>query len=99
MEEIFTKTKKQYLSIKPSKHWDLLLKIFFIIIFLEIIFGVYFLFGIKNNSIFSSGYIYNDNYNTLNNVALDKITKLFNQKDKKEIELNNNMVAYPDPSL
>jgi Holliday junction resolvasome RuvABC ATP-dependent DNA helicase subunit len=64
-----------------------------------IIFDFYLLYQIKNDQIFQISSVSVKNTNSINENLLKKITDLFDQKEKKTIELQTTPVIYPDPSL
>lgn len=85
--------------INPHKHWGILLSIFSVIIFCLIVFSLYLLYQIKNDQIFQVVPTEQENSRFIKEDLLKSVTESFDQKSKKENELKNNPLSYPDPSL
>lgn len=86
-------------KINPHKHWMVLIKVFFVIVFLLIVFSLYLLYQIKNEQIFQAKPVSGGQSSLLKENLLKSVTDSFNQKAKKEAELKGNIQPYSDPSL
>ena len=93
------KSINNFFEINPHKHWVFLLYVFFISISISILFSLYFIYEIKNEKIFQAKAEQKVKQSLLKEDLLKKITDLFNKKDLKRQEINNNLLPYRDPSL
>jgi hypothetical protein len=100
-----TKTKNllksfnDFFKINPHKHWVFLLYVFFTLISISLLFSFYFIYEIKNEKIFQAKAEQEAEQSLLKVDLLKKTTDLFNKKDLKQQEINNNLSPYRDPSL
>lgn len=107
MKNILSKIKKLFSShkeegarfINPHKHWILLLQFFSIGVLVLIVFSVYVLYKIKNDQIFQTTSVIQDNNKSIKEDLLKNITESFDKKTKNETGIINNPPVYPDPSL
>lgn len=101
LEKIENKIKKSvsFKKINPHNHWRNLLRIFFVIIILLILFSFYVLYKIKNQQIFQIKPKSTDSVILVNEKLLEKVTESFNYKLIKEKEIKDGSKTYKDPSL
>ncbi len=107
MKNILSKLKRSFSSnkkkgarfINPHKHWILLLQFFSIGVLVLIVFSIYVLYKIKNDQIFQTTSVLQDNNKSIKEDLLKNITESFEIKSKKETEIVNNPPSYSDPSL
>lgn len=92
-------TKNSFFKINPHNHWNFLLKIFFILVSVLIIFSLYLLYEIKNEQIFQVTVEQQENPTILKEDLLKKTIEVYNKKSSKILEINNNFSVYSDPSL
>jgi hypothetical protein len=83
----------------PHHDWMILLRIFFILTTLLIIFSLYILYQIKNDQIFTVTPKSSEPPSLLREDLLDTTLRSFEDKAKKTLELKSKPLPYPDPSL
>lgn len=85
--------------INPHRHWLMLIRIFFGIAVLLIIFSFYLLYKIKNEQMFQVTQAQIENKSLIKEDLLNKVTKLFDDKAIKMRELETSPNLYIDPGL
>lgn len=87
-------------DINPHRHWIIMLRVFFIISLLLIVFSLYLLYSIKNTQVFQAADVVNKPIkSSLKETLLDSVTKSLNEKDAKEASLIAHPLSYGDPSI
>jgi hypothetical protein len=95
-KNIKAKTKS---PINPHRHWVLILRTFFIIVTLLIIFSLYLLYQIKSDRVFQATPVSKGNSSLIKESLLKSVTEYFDSKSQKEKALKANPPSYGDPSL
>lgn len=104
MINIFKKTKKQnYLTSSglqnANEHWHMLLRDFFILLFLLVLYSLYLLYQIRNDQ----ASLPNSNLQTkpaeLKQNLLKNVTESFDKKANNTKNILENSPSYKDPSL
>lgn len=90
---------KDFFNINPHKHWNFLLHVFLILVFVLILFSFYLLYEIKNEQIFQVTFGQKPNTVLLNEKLLKNTTELYNQKANKVLDVKKDMSVYSDPSF
>ncbi len=93
------KSFNDFFKINPHKHWNFLIKIFFILVLALIIFSVYLLYEIKNEQIFQVTLNQQENKTLLKENILKTVLGDFSNKEAKRLEIKDNPSLYSDPSL
>jgi hypothetical protein len=73
--------------ISSHKHWSNLLKVFFILVILLLLFNFYLLYQVKNEQIFQIESEKKETPDLINEKLLDKINKSFELKSYNENEI------------
>lgn len=88
-----------FFNINPHKHWNVLLLVFFVLTVLLISFSLYILFEIKNDKIFQTKIIENENRILLKEDLLEKTMESFNVKERGVLNLDKIDLITKDPSI
>jgi type II secretory pathway component PulC len=101
MKDILNKIKiiTSFNKIKPHEHWEYLINIFFIIIFILILLSFYLMYQIKNQQIYQVNPTTKDETVLINEKILNKVKTIFDNKLIVEKEIKDGLKSYPDPSL
>jgi hypothetical protein len=106
--EKFKEKIKKYLNqhknfndkvIDPSRHWTILLSIFFVFVLCLIAFSVYLLIEIRNDTFLQAEPVKETNQVSINKELIDKVTKYFDDKAQKTAEIKASAEVIHDPSL
>ncbi|MDE2030740.1 MAG: hypothetical protein KGI58_00550 [Patescibacteria group bacterium] len=99
IKNLFNKKNIQKQSvINPHKHWIILLKVFFVILFCLVLLSIYLLYKIKNDEIFQVTPTIQRNSTVLKYNLLKNVTSAFDQKAQNEEDLLSNPPTFKDPS-
>ncbi len=93
---------KKSLSLKkinPNNHWKFLIYVFFTVIVILIISSFYLLYKIKNQQIFQTEKVKEEQPVLMNEKLLEKVNESFNQKILREKEIKDGLKSYKDPSI
>jgi len=99
--QIKDKIKKalSFKNINPHKHWRNLLYVFFVAVIFLVVFSFYILYEIKNQQIFQVKNTPEEQKSLINEKLLDQISKSFNSKLSKQLEIESGPFQYKDPSF
>lgn len=90
---------KGLIKINPHRHWKILLYIFLIFISILIIFSIYLLYKINNETVFQNKNIENIDRVLLKEALLKKTLNNYEVKVNKETDIKNDKILYIDPSV
>lgn len=97
--QVKLKSVASFKKINPHNHWRVLLRIFFVIVIILVLFSFYILYKIKNKQVFQIKTNSTDQALLINEKLLEKVTESFTHKSIKEKEIKDGSKKYKDPSI
>lgn len=89
----------KHLLTDPHRHWVIILRICFVMIFGLIVFNLYLLYQIKHEQVFQVAEVSEVKGSPIKEKLLNAVNASFAEKEKKTAEFKTSPLSYPDPSL